>query len=363
MKKRITDILFVLLIFSVAFTFSSCGKKANNKEDQGNDFEIKIATNLAQNYMYTLMNGNSIDMDKFYTYELKEMQKQSSLIGGTLKINGYVIDEINETSKSGIIKIKVIRSDTSKSYAELCNYTLKIIKEGNEYKISDVKDEIEKSAFSSGSQLRYKDKNNVKTSLLMKNTSIPLYAFSKDDKGKINKLNVPNSDFTSLCYSFTGDQIVVTTNNIDSFAAVVSIDESKSVQGNSEDSKDSTKGNGKSAELEEKPVGKELISLDLIKDSKIGRISFSEDEKLIMLEYKKKDVGTSIRVYMSDSGEIIKYRFEDNFPPDKVEVTFSSFTKETLNFEVALGKSKDSSVQNLIGKWQLNLKEMKANKV
>lgn len=365
MKKKLPA-MFICMITAVFISVTAgCMKTSEESKTKESNFDIKIAENLVNNYMYSLMNSSSIDTDRFYTYEMKEMQKQSPYISSNLRINGYTIDEINETGKSGTIKMKVIRSDSYSPYAELAVSTLKVIKEGSNYKISDIDDEIEKSALKKGTMLRYKTKNNVKTNLLLKKISIPPYAFSKDDKAMINKLPVPVTNYGILCFSYKGDEIVITTHDKDAFAAVVKIDESKAVQGNGEEKNDAggSDGQGGSEGIEEEPVGKEMIPLDLLKDSSIERISFSLDEKYILIQYAKKNAGSCLRLYRADSGQILQYRFEDNFPIGKVKVVFSSFDKDVLNFEVIAASNKESSINDLIGKWQLDLKEFKAEKI
>lgn len=373
MKKKLSAIVICITIaVPILVTAAGCMKTSQkNNKTQENSFDIKIAANLVNNYMYSLMNSKSIDTDRFYTYELKEMQKQSPYITSNLKINGYIIDEVDETGKSGVVKMRVLRSDFYSPYAELTMSTLKVIKEGTNYKISDIRDEVQEVALKKGTMLRYKTKNNVKTNLLLRKISIPLYAFSKDDKASINKLPVPVKDYGMLCFSYKGDQIVVTTHDVDAFAAVVKIDESKAVQGGGDGaSKQQGSGSGGGGEgeaegemAEEESIGKEIIPLDLLKDSIIERISFSLDEKYVLIQYAKKNLGSCIRLYRADSGELSEYKFEDNFPLGKVKVIFSSFDKDVLNFEVIAVSSKDGSINDLIGKWQLDLKEFKAQKI
>src|SRR3712207_8328294 len=85
--------------------------------------------------------------------------------------------------------------------------------------------------------------------------------------------------------------------------------------------------------IKEKPVGKEIVALDILKDSKIEYMVFSKDEKLIAVQYDTNNKSKNIRIYYVNSGDLIPYIFEENYPIDKVNVKFVSFGYNVLNYE------------------------------
>jgi hypothetical protein len=74
-------------------------------------------------------------------------------------------------------------------------------------------------------------------------------------------------------------------------------------------------------------------------------------------------VGTSVKVYDTDSGELIKVNLDEKFPPGKVDVKYSSFSKEALNLEVVERKGTGKEQADLLGKWQVDLKKYELKKI
>jgi uncharacterized membrane protein YgcG len=371
MMKRICAIL---LIFIMAVTFTSC-KKENKKEETNElkqNFDIKIATNIIDTYMTYLIKEDLESGKKLYSQEL--LKKQKGVYETNLKVSGYKIDEVNEVGKSALFKVKVSKSTPNSPAATLDVYNIKIEKENDEYLISEINSMTEKDAFFEDDGIRIRDKNNVKTNLLIDKTGIPQFAYPKDDSAKVNKIEVPKNKFGIMGFAFSGERIAITTEEKDSYVGLVKIDESLSVQGGSSGGSGSggggEAGGGKqqgagasNTKARETPIGKEITSVDIIKDGKIDLLAFSLDEKFILAQYTKNNLGTNVRVYDTDSGELIKVNFEEKFPLGKVDVKFSSFSKEALNIEVVERKGTGKEQADLLGKWQVDLKKYTLTKI
>jgi hypothetical protein len=131
-------------------------------------------------------------------------------------------------------------------------------------------------------------------------------------------------------------------------------------EGQGEGEQGSKSGDQKGAQggmQKEKPIGKEMTTLDLLKDSKIEFMTFSEGEKSILVQYNKPNMGRCIRVYNVESGELIPVKFEEKYPYGKVEIVFSSFDKDALNFEVIPKDMNDKASVEQAGKYQMSLKD------
>ena len=331
-KKYFLYIISLLL----AINFAAC-KTDNKKQSAGKEieksFDIKAAENIVNSYMNYLMKEDYQNVSRFYS---KEISKN--------------IPKINEP------------------YASLEEYILKVIKEDTDYKISDVNTSIDKEAFLKNGRLRIRSKNNVDTNLLIDPGGIPNYAFSKDDKAKTDKIEVSKKNYGPMIFSYSGYSIAISTYEKDSFAGIIKIDESMAVQGGQKDDQSQQGGStggekGATGLVKEKPVGKEFTALDLLKNSKIDYMVFSGDEKFLLIQYSKDGYGKSIGLYHSEGGEMIPYEFEKNYPIDKVDIIFSSFDKEALNFEVVPRAGADKSVGEYIGRWRMDLKEFRVKKM
>lgn len=368
MKK----ILCYLLIIFTLFSFSGCttkDKKAETSEKASEDqFDIKVANNLIDVYMKYLMAEDKENLKKLYTEELTKSSKDMG--ENELKVTGYNIEEANEVGSKGVFKLKVSRNNPISPAAVLDECTIKVVKKEAEYKISEISSEIEKEAFIENNNLRLRTKNNVKTNLIIDNNGIPEYTFSKDDKASMYKLTVPKTNFGVMNFSYDGNTLAISTMDKDSFAGIVKIDETLAVQGNQpggkgdEGSKNGSEAGGQQkAEGKEKPVGKEIVPIDLIKNAKIENMIFTQDQRNMLLQYLRTNGERCIRVYNSDNGEMIDAKFEDKYPLDRVEVIFSSFDKEALNYEVVQKPNAEKAPSDILGKWQLDLKEFKEKKL
>lgn len=362
-RKVIYFILLKLLILCLLVPVS-CSKNKEKTEGGGGNFDIKAASNVAETYMKAVEKGNMENAKKYYSKQLQESSEDKD--NKDFRITGFNITEATKVGDSGMFKIRVARSSTKESYAALDEYIVKVVKEGFDYKIDDTKDNPLKEAFLVNGKIRLKSKNNVDTSLLFDLNSVPNFVFSKDDKTNTDKLPVPKGKFDMLAFSYDGNKIILTTSDTGFFAGYVKIDESKEVQGSDDSSGKKSNGDSGGAQgssAKEKPIGKELVVIDVIKDSKIAFITFSQDEKYIAMEYNKASTGKILRIYKSNNGDLIKYDFEKNFPVAKVNIDYSYFDKDTLHFEVSPKTQGDTSLKDYVGKWELDLKELKAKKI
>lgn len=376
-KINFKIVLSYFLIICLIFAFAGCKKKQETKEmEKGEEFEIKVAQNVVDVYLKALMKDDIEGAKKLYSKELADKTKEAPQ--SDLKVKGYSIEETSEIGRSGFFRIKVARMGLDKPVAVLDETSIKVKKEGNEYKINDVKNETQKEAFIEnllGQEIiRVRSKNNLKTSLLMAPDSLPQYAFSKDDKGNLTKEIVPRNKITAMNFGYEGERIAVSSYDKNSFVGIIKIDESVATQGGGGGGAGGEQGGGGGqggkgggqqggSMLLEPPIGKEMTSLDLIRDAKIEFMSFSDGEKFIVVQYSKPIIGRCIRVYNTDSGEIIPMKFEETYSLGKVEVVFSSFDKDVLNYEIVQKDINDKSAQDQVGKYQLSLKDFKAKRL
>lgn len=371
-KRWLGTMIFIITLMIIPVMLSGCksNKKEESKEstESTESFDMKAATNVADTYMKYLVKGDLENSKKFYSKDL--LKNSGSNENKNLRIFGYNLSDTSEVGKSGIFKMKVSRSDTTKPFASLDEYSIKIAKEESDYKISETNNNVQKEAFIEGDQIRLRNKNNVSTNLVIDLGSIPNFAFSKDDKTNIDKIPVPKTKFGMMNFSYGGDNLAISTEDKDAYIAIIKIDESMAVQS---DKGGDEKGGGKEvggkagesggSKTKEKPIGKEITTLDLLKDSKVEFMSFSPEEKHIAIQYTKPQVGHCIRVYKMEGGDMISFKFEEKYPLDKVDIIFSSYDKEALNYDVIPKKAGDKTVTNTIGKWQLNLKDFKEKKM
>ena len=92
-------------------------------------------------------------------------------------------------------------------------------------------------------------------------------------------------------------------------------------------------------------------------------MTFSLDEKFLLVQYIKENMGKYIRVYKVDNGDMIPVNFEKDYPIEKVQIVFSSFGEDTMTYEVIPKPNVNSSETDIIGKWKLDLKNFTVDKL
>lgn len=365
MKKAIILLCITILFLPLAACSNKGSKPSERKESE---FDIKAATNVINSYMRYLMKEDQKSIQDLYSEDLKKEIKD--VAQGDLKIKGYYISDNNEIGRSGQFKIKVTRVNENTPVSTLEEYVIKVIKDGAEYKISEVKSIADKEAFSEGNTLRLKSKDEVKTSLLLDSSGLPSYAYESSDKARMDKKPVPKDKFNNMVFSYRGDKIAICTYDKNSYIGIVTIESSQSTQaqpsggeGKDEQTGGQTGKQGESgAKAREKPIGKNCTSLDILTQSKVEFMSFSQDEKYLVAQYIKSNAGRCIKVYKTEGGEALPVDFEESYPLGKVEIIFSSFDKEYMYFEVIPKGAADASTIQLIGKYELKLKDNKISK-
>ncbi|MBU3190903.1 hypothetical protein K9O30_15940 [Clostridium bowmanii] len=358
MKK----ILCCLLVLFYVLSFTACVKKEEEEKPKVNAFEIKTATNVVNNYMDFIMREDYESGKKLYTKELlgKSLDFQLS----EMKIKGYKVTESNEVGRSGVFKVRITRTSMDSSSSCLDEYSIKVVKDGAEYRISEITNAPQKEAFVEGIGIRFRDKKNVKTNLIIDEAGFPKYMYSRDDGAQLYKLMVPLKEFGAINFSYEGEKLAISTYKTNSFIGVVNIDESLAVQGDAAKSgAQASEGGGSGAVAKEKPIGKELIPIDLLLNCKVEFMTFSLDEKFLLVQYTKKNIGKCIRVYQVDNGDMIPINFEKDYPIEKVQIVFSSFGEGTMIYEVIPKTNVSNSETDIIGKWKLDLKDFTVDKL
>lgn len=363
MKKYIK--LAVIAMISVCIvTVTGCKSSDKGGQENKQDFNTSIATNIVEIYMNMLQKGEFDGVKKYYAKDILEKQKET---GSSMQLitTGWVIDDISEVGSSALYKIKVSKSATDKPVSTLDKLSIKVIKEEGEYKIKDINVIPEKEVFNEMANLRIRNKNEVKTSLLIDMVGLPGYVYQKDDAGKLSKISIPRDKFSMASISYGGSRVAVTSYDKGSYLGIIKVEESVGAQGNEQGGGggQSSGGSDGQSTSRETPVGKEINSIDYIKDARIYFTAFSKDEKFILAQYETNDKGLYLRCYNVDSSELINVKLTETFEPEKFNLVFSSFDKDALNIEAKERVPLKNDDRSKIGKWQISLKDFKIKKL
>ena len=375
MKKYIISLVTILFLLNIL----ACGGSNGNK-DTDNKFEMKKAESLVDIYMKNLIKGDVEAIKKVLTDQLSN--DAENVTKSALNVKGYSMDESYQVGDTGIFKVKVASTAANISRTTLDTYTIKVIVENWNYKISQINVAYEKESYFENYGLRLRKDNSVKTDLLIDSDGIPQYGYSKEDKANINKIEIPRTDFGNIIFGYSGDSIAISTrNNSITFLGIVKISNGSvstasgsqggagggTAQGGAAQGGAASGAQGESNPSQgtgprEIPLGKEISSLDVLTNSKVDFMVFSPDEKLLLVQYTNNDM-KGIKVYISENGELIPFKFEENFNINNVDIVFSNFDKDNLYFEVIPKESKKNIEKSTAGTWQMDLKKFKVKKV
>ncbi|MDP4144547.1 MAG: hypothetical protein Q8936_08745 [Bacillota bacterium] len=374
MKRWISYVLLIILTILPV----GCTSRAEGKGESKNEFDMMKAISTTENYMKYLIDNNVEGISKLYASDLKGEAKPQD--PQSLKTVGYNIDEISQTGMEGSIKVKVVRSNNSGSPGSSCSldeYTIKVAKEDGKYKIKDIKTKPMKEATAVSNQIREKNRDNVKTDPIISMDDIPQYAFSKVDRGSIDKLLVSKDGFGPMNYGYDGDRIAISTMGKNSLLAMVDIEESMQTQGGGgggqggqgggggQGGQGAQGGQGGATSGREKPIGKNITIVDVFKDSQVQSIAFAQDRKIVAVQYLAPTTGIGINLYNTRSGDPVEAKLIDMKLKGKVDVTIHYFEKGYLQYRVTprTGFENDPNAQSAKGSWKLDLEKKKTKKV
>lgn len=362
MKRKI--FLIAIIFMSIQITLCSCGiREEESNIDAYKDFEIKKAENVFDNYIQALTKNDYEKAKSYFSQDLLKNYRDES--DKTLVVTGGVIESKNKISDYGVLKAKITSSNMAKPYCCLDENIFKIVKEGNEYKIAEISSKNIAEAFLEGNKIRYRKNGDIHDFLLLRKDSIPKYGFSATDKNKTGRMIVPINNYGNINFSYDGDIMTFSTFYDNSYVSIVRIDQSLAVQGKEADGTGEQPDAKTSDVAIEKPIGKEINTLDILKESMVEKTMFSQDQQYVAVQYETKDKQKGIRIYNIDNYNMISYSFEDNFKTDDINLTIDKFENNKFYFSATFktdAKNKET-YKELAGYWQLDLKNFKAKKI
>lgn len=361
MKRKV----ILIVMFITILTLSACS--SNKSYPRGNDvnaFNNKEAIKLVDQYMEYLFHGQYKEAKELTT--ITAPIEDGTGASEELKTMGWKVEDLNSIGDSVLVRARVAKSSKGQCISLLEEHMVKVKKHGQLYKIEEIQVSRQEEAFKSGESLRVRQKNNVDTALLIDKGGFPHYIYPKGGKEPIREVQVPSDiEFAMNTFNYAGDKIALAMEQKGTFIAIVKIEETLGVHGdkqNNSNESDDNKDNSKN-KVRETPLGKELISVDLINDGKVVLMSFSKDEKFLVVQYKTPEGIDFIRCYNAESGEVIGIDIEKQFPKDKAHVSFSNFDKNHLYIEVKAVEDNEETYKNLNGIWQIDLKDFKIKKL
>lgn len=370
MKKKRLFILFIIFILCIV----GC-KGKDETSDVQERFNTQIAKERGIQYMERLKANDISGANAISTPELAASNKIKEIT--TMPIVAFQPGIINETGLSSYIEFYCSRTNGKLSDADLDMVTMKIVKDGEEYKVADVKSENITEIYHDNDELRLITKGTGSSQLILRLKDLPLEIYPKGQMPVINKVKVPKDRYSVIGISYTGSNIgVSTTDGKNSFIGVAIIEEAN-IESNARVADERmAQGNGGGnsgggAPLDEntlkkaleRPIVQKISGYDVLEDSKIKNMIFNEEEGFLIVQYTKGN-GTSLgmKIYKNPDGDLFPVEFDKIFPIDKYNIEYLRATKNNIIINVTAGKKDDVS-QEVLGNYKIDLLEEKIEKM
>lgn len=366
MKKKILS-LASLLLFTLML-FSAC-TESTVKEEDVDIFSPKKSYEVADKYLELIKNNNIEEANKLCTENLISNNKEIST--GTSRIIAYAPDNLIESSKSSFITFNVIRNSASEPKCDLDNYAIKVIKDGDQYKIDEIKATNLKQVFVRNKSLRMIGEDGGKSDLIISLNNIPKDIYLKENQLMLYKEKVPADNFGPVSLGYKGEKIAISTTSGDkAFISIAFIEESEETQGSTSQGEGggNTEQQGSNVEggleeLMDKPIAKKVIPLDMINGAKLDNLVFTQEERYLITQYINSSEVKRMKVYSGDTGDLVSLNFDEMFSDDKYNLELLEFEKDKFNINVSAKDGIKDIDTEILGEYKVDLEEKVIKKI
>ncbi|MGG7144077.1 hypothetical protein ACQPVP_11515 [Clostridium nigeriense] len=361
LKKRILSLTSLLLF--ILMLFSSC-TKSMDKSENIEIFNPKKSYEVADKYLELIKNNNIEEANNLCTENLISNNKEIST--GTSRIIAYAPDNLIESSKSAFITFNVIRNSSSEPKCDLDNYAIKVIKEGDEYKIDEIKATNLKQVFVRNKSLRMINEDGGKSDLIISLNNIPKDVYLKENELMLYKEKVPAETFGPVSLGYKGKKIAISTiSGNKAFISIAFIEESKETQGEGSSNTQQQEGNVETGleELTDKPIAKKIIPLDMLNEVKLDNLVFTQEERYLIVEYMNSSDVKRMKVYNGATGDLVALNFDEIFSDNKYNIELLEFKKDEFKINVSAKDGMKEIDNEIIGEYNIDVEKEEIKKI
>lgn len=345
-RKFLSVIIILLLNFNI-----SCSKNIEKTENI-DLFNSKKAKDVAEEYLYLVKDNNLNLANNLCTDKLLNENEEIKL--GDSKIVAFANDSVIESANSAYFTFNVIRNVEDSSRSDLDNYTIKVIRENEDYKIDEVKAMSQKQAFVKNDSLRLIGENGGDSDLVMSLKNMFKDIYLKENKLMLYKEQVTADRFGPISLGYKGQRIAISTiGENKTLIAIAYTDENDKEKGSA--SIDIEVSGGDIDGILDKPIAKRVITLDMLENITIESLVFTKEEEYLIVEYLNDKSNNRINIYDTSNGDLVPIKFDLMFPSEKYSITLKDFDEDECIINVE-GKGNDIRSE-LLGQYKLNIKD------
>lgn len=357
MRKKSAMILICILSFS-CLIFLGCSN--NNKESllQGRKlyFDEDQSKRIADDYMEFLYNKDFKRAADLCTEQLAKEILAFDANG--VDILNFKLDEVIQKGNSIFYKYKVAKSNVKKLKMDLDNYYVRVDKTIDKYQVYEVKAGTEIEGFVNKQKLFIRNKDEVNVKPVIDLATLPGSMYPKNRKANIEKLEIPKKQFGIMSFSFEGNKIAISSlGENKTYVGVLDISGSEGA------AKPIKKGDKeeKSEDINEKPIGKKINSIDVYEGVQVTKLTFTKDNSTLVVNYL--DKGSNRFKQYTDNGDVVQTNIDEVFPIAQYSIIYGDTKEDIITFEVK-GKTGAKDIKaDVLGQYKLSLKNNKLTKV
>ena len=197
----IKRILSIILLLTVSILIG-CSKINKDNEVAIDLFDVFKGRDLATNYLINIRNG---DIEKANESCLEELVNNNiNLSEGISDLVGFQLDKTIASSEFAYYIFNVIRDSNIEPKSDLESYTIKVNRNGDNYRISEIKAKSQRELYIKNNSLRIIGEKGGKSSLVISLNNIPKDTYLRENKIMLYKEKVPNNNFGKVVLGFTG---------------------------------------------------------------------------------------------------------------------------------------------------------------
>lgn len=347
-------VLSRILILTISLLIG-CTKINENTEANIDLFDVFKGKELATNYLINIRNGDIAKANDICESEL--IKENVSISEGVSDITGFQLDKTIVSSEFGYYIFNVIRDSNIEPKSDLESYTIKVNRNGDNYRISEIKAKSQRELYIKNNSLRIIGEKGGKSSLVISLNNIPKDTYLRENKIMLYKEKVPNNNFGKVVLGFTGQKIAISTiDDKNAFICIAYIDNTL-MQNGTDDISSSTASQGNQiSELQEaleKPITSKVVPVDLLNNVQIENFIFSKEDNDIAVNYKNQSGIERLNIYKADDGSKIDAKLEDIFNVNIYNVKAEYFDGHKLIINVY---KSDGTIDNTTGEYSFNMK-------
>ena len=346
------NLIIVLLIFVVILF----GCQKENRDIK--IFNSDVARQKALEYMFKMKIG---DIEGANEISTKELATKEDLGNNEMSVVSYTVDRISELKDGAYVEMKVVKTQSEGAKCTLDKWVLKVEKESESYKISEIKSTNKQQVVSDGNSLDIIDAEASYKEKITNLNDLPDTLYPKGQEPMIDVQQIPKQSYQTVGISLDSNKIAFsTTDGKNCFIAVALMEHARPA---------AASGGGQQIaprDLEkilEKPLAQKIVYCDILPNAKISNFVFTEESNALIVQYIEGNNSKGLKIYTMPGGDLLDLKLDKIFPLDKYNVEYVASVKSNILINVKKKEGVNGINQNILGEYIVDVEKEEVDKL